>query len=142
MEVLNSLLLWVHLAALGVVGAAVFGIPILAAKMASVDGPGKEALGKGMMALSKAGASALGTMIVVGLIMIWTAFEGPANMPWIFWVKMLLVVVAIGNIILGRRNAMKAMSGDAAAAARQPKFAMAGIALVLAIVLCAVVAFR
>jgi uncharacterized membrane protein len=95
------------------------------------------------MQITKLANLALAGLIVTGPIMVWTKFGGLGKLPdpaW-FWTKMAVVVVLLGVIHMGRANAKKAMGGDGAAAARQPKFALAGIVVYLSVILCAVVSF-
>ena len=141
MELLNSLLFWVHLAGLSLSGAAAFGLPVVGAQLAGATPEGRASLVKAIMLLSKLGGIGLGLLILSGLVLIWSRFGGPGAMSPVFWVKMGVGAGLVVLVILSRRNAAKAMSGDRAAAARQPKLALTGIAVQMTIILLAVLAF-
>ena len=141
MDLLNALLLWIHFGALAVGGAATFGMPVVGAQMAGAAPEGRASLVKAMMVFRKMGGIALGLLILTGLALLWSRYGGTGGLSVWFWVKMVLVVGFVLLVILGRRNAAKAIAGDRAAAARQPKFAVASGVTLLAIVLCAVLTF-
>ena len=138
----NALLLWLHLGALALGGAATFGLPVVGARMGAAEPAGKQALVGVIMALTKLSNIALSTLFVTGLILVWSKYGGPGHMPLWFWVKMMLLVGLIGAIHMGRATAKKAMGGDTAAAARQPTLSRIGIGLFLLVVLTAVLAFH
>ena len=141
MEFLNTMLIWVHLGALALGGAATFGLPAVASQMPKATPEGRKSLVGAMMLLRRLGGIAIGLMILSGLVLIWSRYGGPGAMTVWFWVKMVLVVGFILLIGVSRRNAAKAIAGDAAAAARQTYLGMASIVTLLAIVLCAVLSF-
>ncbi len=138
----NAILLWLHLGALALGGAATFGIPVVGARLATAEAAGRPALVSVIMALTRLSNIALAALFVTGLILVWSKYGGPGHMPVWFWVKMVVLVGLIGAIHMGRATARKAMAGDAAAAARQPSLAKAGIALFLLVVLTAALAFH
>lgn len=141
MDVLNTVLLWIHLGALALGGAATFGLPAVASQMPKATTEGRASLVAAMMLLGRLGGIAIGLLILSGLVLIWSHYGGPGAMsPW-FWAKIVVVVGFIVLIGVSRRNAAKAIAGDRAAAGRQRYFGMASVATLLSIVLLAVLAF-
>ena len=141
MDVFNSLLLWVHLAALALGGVATFGLPVVGSKMATATPETRPSLFSIIMGMSRIGRAGLGTLIVTGFLLFWLKWSFTA--PEILWfvVKMVLVVVLLGLIIFAGINAVRAQGGDRAAAMRQPQLSMASMAVFFLIVLSAVLAF-
>jgi uncharacterized membrane protein SirB2 len=140
MDVLNAVLLWVHLGALALGGAATFGLPAVASQMPKATPEGRGSLVAAMMLLGRLGGIAIGLLILSGLVLIWSHFGGPGAMsPW-FWAKIALVAGFIALISVSRRNAAKAIAGDRVAAGRQRYFGLASVVTLLTIVLLAVLA--
>jgi uncharacterized membrane protein len=132
--------LWLHLASLGLGGAATFGIPILGMVAGNAPAEGRPTVGQAVERLSRAGRFAMGVLIFTGLFMIWGSY-GLAGLSGWFWVKMVLVAAMIVLMVISARNGARARAGDTAAQARQPLLGGIGIGLLLAIILTAVLTF-
>lgn len=141
MDIFNSLLLWVHLAALALGGVASFGIPVVGSKMAAATPETRPLLFSIIMGLSQVGRVGFGLLIVTGPLLFWLKWNFTA--PDIMWfsIKMVLVVVLLGLVIFAGINATRVQGGDRAAATRQPQIGMASVVTFLLIVLSAVFAF-
>jgi uncharacterized membrane protein len=142
MEVINNLLLWVHLIGLGFGGAAAFGMPVVGRQLTGATPQARPVLFAVVHGLSRLGQVGLGLLIVTGLLMIWLKFGGTSGFSWWFSLKMGLVVLLIVGVVLAVRLARRIESGDAAAAALIPRVGAANAVLLLAIVLCAAFAFN
>jgi hypothetical protein len=141
MDILNSLLLWIHLVALAAGGVATFGIPVVGSKMATATPETRPLLFSIVMGMSKIGRAGLGLLIVTGPLLFWLKWNFTSlDMVW-FGIKMVLVLVLLGLVIFAGINANRAQAGDRAAAMRQPQIGMASMAVFLLIVLSAVFAF-
>lgn len=141
MDIINQLLLWLHLIGLGLGAVASFGMPVVGRQMATA-GEARPVLFKVAGGLSSIGRAGFGLLIVTGPILFWTKWSGSAPaMAW-FTAKMVLVLVLLGVIIYGGINAKRAQGGDMAAAKRQPQIGMVGLAAFLGVILCAVFAFE
>lgn len=142
MDLLNSVLLWLHFMALCLGGVASFGIPLLAARLASADPAARPALGQSMRLFSKVGAAAIGTLILTGAVLVYSKFGGFAGLGVWFTLKLLVVAVLVGVIAFNRRLGARAMAGDAAAAQLAPTMAKVAIGLLMIVVATAVLAFH
>jgi uncharacterized membrane protein len=140
MQTLLTLSLWLHLAALGVGGAATFGIPVLVMIAAGAPAEARPSLGQAAMRLAFLGRFAIGLLIATGAIMLWGTYGIAGLSPW-FWVKMGLVAALVALVVYNSRSAARARAGDGAAAARIPVLGLVGIFLFLAIVLSSVLTF-
>lgn len=140
MDILLTLALWLHLTALGIGGAATFGVPVLGMVADGASAEGRAALGAAVQRLAFMGRFAMGLLIVTGGFMVWASYGLNGLNAW-FWVKMVLVAGFIALIVISTRNGHHARSGDAAAAARAPLLGAIGVLFFLAIVLSAVMTF-
>lgn len=141
MDLLNDLLFWLHFMALALGGVAAFGIPLTAARIPSADPAARPALGQVIQIFSKVGSVGSGTLILTGLILIFTKYDGfGGHSPW-FYAKLVLVTVLIGVIVVNKRLGARAMAGDHAAALLARKLSMVSIGLLAAVVAAAVLAF-
>lgn len=142
MTIVVDLLFWIHLISLGLGGVAVFGMPIVGARVASATPEMRPVLFGIADRFSMIGRGALGTLIVTGILMFWLAWNFTApSMTW-FGLKMLFVVILLGIVIYGGITAKRAQSGDMAAARRMPMLSMAGIVTFVLIILSAVFTFE
>jgi protoporphyrinogen IX oxidase len=142
MDVLNNILLWLHLIALALGGVAAFGIPVVGSMMPTATPETRPTLVKIAERLSTIGRAGLGTLIVTGPLLVWLKAGGTAGFTGWFWAKMVLVVVLLGLVIFAGINAKRAQGGDMAAAKRAPQVGMASMATLILIVLTAVFAFN
>lgn len=141
MDYLNILLFWAHMMALSLGGVASFGIPLLAARMGAADPAARPALAGAMELFSKIGSAAIGTLILTGILMVFTKYGGIGGVGGAFWLKMALVVVLLGVIVVNKRLGAKARAGDREAAAQAASMAKLAIALLAAVVMSAILAF-
>jgi uncharacterized membrane protein len=142
MEVLNNILLWIHLVSLSLGGAASFGIPVVAGLMPSSTPDTRQVLFKAMKGLSTVSRAGLVGLIVTGPLLVWLRYGGTSGFTWWFWLKMVLVVVLIVLIGWAGMNARQAERGELEAIKRGPRIGGAAMLVLLAIVLSAVFAFN
>lgn len=141
MDILVSILFWIHLVSLGLGGAAVFGLPVVGSKMASATAETRPLLFSIAHRLSTIGRTAIGLLIITGPLMVWLKFGSFSGFNAWFWVKMTLVVILLGIVIYGGINAKKAENGDREAAGRAPKVGLAAMVVFVLIVGSAVMTF-
>lgn len=141
MDILNTLVYWLHFMGLALGGVAAFGIPLTSARIPGAEPAARPALAQVIEVFSKVGSAGIGILILTGIIMIFTKLGGIAGQsPW-FYGKLVLVVVLIGVIVVSKKLGAKAMKGDLAAAEQARKLSKVGILLQAAIVFAAVKAF-
>jgi hypothetical protein len=137
---MNEILLILHFLGLAAgLSASIGNIIILRLiRAAPADAP---VLGKVPPQLARVGHIGLGLLWLTGIIMVWTIYGGPQNMPGAFWWKfacVVVVTVAVGMIDM----TLKAIrSGDRAAAARLPMLGAAAGGFTILAVIFAVIAF-
>jgi hypothetical protein len=137
---MNQILLILHFFGLAAGLSASIGniIVMRLIRAAPADAP---VLAKVPPALAPVAHVGLGLLWLTGLIMVWTVYGGPQNLPTAFWWKLacvIVVTIAVGMIDMTMR-AVRA--GDRAAAARLPKFGMAAGGFTVLAVIFAVIAF-
>ena len=141
MDIVNNLLLWVHLMALAMAGAAAFGLPVVGSKMASASAETRPVLFSVAKGISSVSRAALGLLIITGPLLAWLKFGGVAGFTLWFTIKMVLVVLLLISVIFAGMQMKKAEGGDRAAAGMLPRIGVVNLLLLLGIVLCAVFAF-
>jgi uncharacterized membrane protein len=142
MDILNQILLWLHLTALALGGVASFGIPVVGSKMPTATAETRPMLFSVMKGLSRVAQVVLGLLLITGPILFWLkwSFTAP-SMTW-FGIKMLLVVILIGGVIFSGVNGRRIEAGNREAAALQPRVGMAMMLVLLGVILTAVFAFE
>ncbi len=140
MEFWDAILLWIHFAAIGVGGAASFGLPVVGAVMAGAQIEARPALAGVAGKLSILGRSAIGVLIVTGVLMV-LAGPGLGGVNLWFWIKMSFVVLLIAGVVAGVRAGRQAREGNQTALQRTPLIGKINIGLFLAIVASAVLSF-
>jgi putative membrane protein len=140
-DILNSILFWIHLVALAVGGAAVFGIPMTGAMLANASVESRSALVHVIERLSRAGRGAIGTLLVTGPLMVWLKYRGFADLSAWFWIKMVLVVIMVAGVIYAGLLMRRAATGDAGAVRQQPMVGTVLLVTFVCIILSAVLAF-
>lgn len=140
MDVIIKVALWAHFLAIGMGGAATFGIPIAGKVMAGAGPASRPFIGPLIEALSGLGRKAIGLLILSGAVLVWARYDVSA-LSGVFWVKMVLVVALIVLVVYSVRNGKKARAGDMAAASRAPVLGNVGMALFTLIVLSAALTF-
>lgn len=141
MAILNNLLFWLHLIALGLGGAAAFGIPVVGSRMQAATPELRPKLLEVIKGLSSVGRAGIGTLIVTGPLMVWLKYGGAGLNTW-FWVKMVLVVALLAGVIYSSVLLRRSATGDTAAAQQGPRIGMINTVLFVLIVLAAVFAFE
>jgi hypothetical protein len=139
MDILYKLLLWLHLTGLAMGGAAAFGHPVLGA-IGARSPEARPHMMRASKALSGVGRAAIGILIVTGVIMVAQSYD-LAALPITFWIKMVLVVALVANVITAGLAAKAMAAGNAALGSRLALQAKIGVALILLITLFAVLAF-
>ena len=135
-----DILVFIHLMALSLGGAASFGIPVVSAAMARAAPEHKPALVGAMRPLRLFGMVALTVLILTGLAAAWLQGTASGAPVW-FWLKMIAVAALTVGIFTSLRLGSRAMKGDAAAGATARRLAPVNIALLALVVLFAVLAF-
>ncbi len=98
-------------------------------------------LGKVPQVLIRVGQTALAILWLTGIIMVWSVYGGPANMPALFWVKLILVLGVTAGLVMVSLTLKAVRDGDRRAGLRLPMYGIpTGILLVLVIIV-AVYAF-
>jgi hypothetical protein len=116
-------------------GAAGFGNAVVGRRLRIVGPEVREHLFGVAHGLSRLG--------MVGMaLLIWLQFGGVNALSWVFWLKMVLLVALIVDIIVMGRLEAQAEGGDLSTLKRLPVLGAVSILLLIGIVLCAVVAFE
>ncbi len=92
--------------------------------------------------LLRSGQVGLGLLWLTGIIMVWTMFGGPGNLPPTFWIKFVLVLAVTAMVALLSITVRRVQGGDRSAAARLPLYGGVSGALLLLTVIFAVVALQ
>jgi hypothetical protein len=140
-DILNSILFWIHLVALTVGGAAVFGLPVVGSRVAAAPPEARPVLFGIANQISSMGRGALITLLVSGPLLVWLKFGGVAGFTYWFWVKMAFVAILTVLVIYAGINAKRAQGGDMAAAKRAPQLSMIAVVLYLCVIGSAVLNF-
>ncbi len=137
---MNQILLILHLFGFSAaVGASIGNFTIMRLLTASPgDAP---VLGKVPPILARVGQTGLGLLWLTGLIMVWSVFGGPQNLPTTFWWKFACVLAVTAGAITIGLTVKQVQSGNRAAAARLPILGMATTALLVLVVILAVFTF-
>jgi putative membrane protein len=142
MDILNNILLWVHLVSLSVGGAASFGIPVIGAMMPTASAEARPFLFKAMKGISTVSRGGLAGLIITGPLLVWLKFGGTTGFTFWFWLKMVLVLILIGLIVWAGINAKRAEGGNMDAVKRAPMIGGLAMITLLAVVFSAVFAFN
>lgn len=136
---MNEVLLMLHFFGLAAGFAASIGnLVILRLSMSSpADAP---VLARVPPNLARVGQVGLALLWITGLIMVWT-HGGPSNLPWAFWVKLLLVIGVTVGVVMLDLTLKRVRSGDQEAAARLPLYGGITGAMLVLVVVFAVLAF-
>ena len=91
--------------------------------------------------LARVGQTGLGLLWLTGIIMVWTVFGGPQNLPVVFWWKFACVLAVTVLVALMGLTLKQVLAGNRALAARMPLYGIASAVLLVLIVCFAVFAF-
>jgi uncharacterized membrane protein len=141
MELLVAILVWIHLSAVAVGGAAAFGGPIVGRRLAGASVETRAQLFGIAAQLSTLGRAAVAVLIVTGPLIVWLEYGGFGGLNFWFWIKMALLVIFLAVIVLAGLSAKRARGGDMEAAKRMPMLSMASMVIFLAILFSAVMSF-
>ena len=137
---MNQIWLILHLLGFGaaVTSSIANGIVMLLLREAPGDAP---VLGKLPPRLARVGQGGLGLLWITGLIMVWSVFGGPQNLPGLFWWKFACVVAITVLVAMMGMIVKQMQAGDRSGMARLPMFGGATAILLLLVVIFAVYAF-
>ncbi len=138
MDLLQSLLLWLHFLSLGLGGAATFGGVVLATTIAKAPPESRPPLAAVRGRLVLFGRLGLALLILTGLLMV--RAHGAGQLFW-FTLKMTLVLALTASVVYAIPLGRKAQTGDAAAIARMGQIVRLNLGLFAAIIFTAVLAF-
>jgi len=141
MELLITILFWLHLTALALGGAAAFGIPAVGSRIPGAAAEARPLLFEAVHTLSNLGKVAMAVLIITGPLIVWLRFGGTGGLNHWFWVKMVLIVLMLVAIILAGRATDKAAAGDMAALPRANLAGAAASGCLVLVVLTAVLTF-
>ncbi|MEO8756436.1 MAG: hypothetical protein ABI398_01610 [Devosia sp.] len=142
MDLVNSLLVWLHFVGLGLGAVASFGLPVVGAQMRTATAETRPILFKVVNGLSTLGRAGFGVLVVTGPMLFWLKWNATTPAMGWFAAKMVFVLLLLGVVIYAGINGKRAQGGDMAAGKRQPMIGMAALVLFLGVLLCAVFAFN
>jgi hypothetical protein len=137
---MNAILFMLHLFGLAGAFAASIGNMTVLQLVRALPGDAPT-LGKVTARLARVGQTGLALLWLTGIIMVWTVYGGPENLPWMFWVKFLCVVVVTAAAVLIDLTLRRLRAGDTSAAARLPMIGMTASGFLVLVVIFAVLAF-
>lgn len=140
MDIVNDILLWLHIVALVVGGTNSVAMPVIGSKMPSATPEIRATLFSIADRLATFGKGAMAVLLVTGPLLLWLRHGWAIPNFW-FWVKMALVVVMLVTISLSSINLKKARQGDMAAAQKAEQFGRITAVAFLGVLLTAVLAF-
>jgi hypothetical protein len=137
---MNEILLILHLFgfAMGIAAALGNGTVFMTMQGAPGDMP---VLSKLTPRFARIGQIGLGLLWITGIILVWTAFGGPGNLPSLFWWKFVLVIAVSAVVGMLDATMRRVRAGDRAVAARLPVLGATSFVLTILIVIVAVFAF-
>ncbi len=137
---MNQILLILHLFGFGAgMASSVGNFAIMQkARAAPVDGM---VLSKLSPVLGRVGQIGLGLLWLTGIILVWSKWDGPQNLPPAFWVKFACVVLITGVSVMLGITAKQIQAGNRALITRMPVLGAASGILLVLIVIFAVYAF-
>lgn len=141
MDIVEDLLLWIHLIALVGGGASAVAMPVIARQVRTATPEARTALWAVGKRLTMAARGSVVVLLVTGPLLFWLKWDFSApSMTW-FGIKMLFVLAIIAAMIVSGVNARKAMQGDAAAQRTMQLAGMLSGLSLLIVVLAAAFAF-
>jgi len=138
---MHSVLVFLHLFGLMLGAAGGLSSSLIMRRAAAAPAEQAQVLrGLGPM-LANVSAVGLVLLWLTGLILVWAVWDGPANLPGLFWVKMAFVIALTAAVGAIHATYAAIRRGEAARAALLPKLGpAAGLSSLLA-VLFAVLSF-
>jgi putative membrane protein len=142
MDVVNNLLIWVHIIAFVVGGSNSVVGPVIGARMASAS-PDQRAGYIGVMnTLGQTGKIAMATLLITGPLIMFLKYGGLGGASIWFWIKMVLVALLLACVIYGGVLFKKSLAGDKEAGQRAGMVRQISGLAFLGILLSAVFAFN
>lgn len=140
---MNDTLFILHLLGFAAAAASSIGIMVILRLVAAAPGD-RPVLAKVPPLLARIGQAGLGLLWLTGLIMLWSIFGGPQNVPSTFWfsAKFILVVLVTIAVGLAGMTLKRAQAGDIAAAQQLPIYGGINALLLVLILISAVLAFN
>ncbi|MEX0627098.1 MAG: hypothetical protein WEB63_07665 [Cucumibacter sp.] len=142
MDIFVKLLLWLHLAALGIAVGGGVALGFVGPAMAKATPEQRPALAPIRRRIADSVTLGLLTLIITGPLILWLKFGGTEGMTWWFWAKMTLVLVLLGLNLRSRVLLKKAEGGDMAAGKALGQTGLVGGLVVFLVILAAVFAFN
>jgi hypothetical protein len=137
---MNEIWLILHLFGFGaaVTASIANGVILVLLRASPGDAP---VLTKVTPRLARVGQIGLGLLWLTGLIMVWSIFGGPQNLPQVFWWKFACVVAVTVLVFLMGQIVKQMQAGNRAGMARLPIYGSATAVLLVLTVIFAVFAF-
>ena len=141
MPTMFTIVFWIHLVAISVCGAAIFGIPVIGAQIERAEATSRPDLIAVTNTLSMLGRAALLVALISGPWMVIAKFGGFGGQgPW-FHAKMALVALFTLSFIWAGVNGKRAMAADMAAVRQAPMIWAVTVVLFVAVIYAAVATF-
>jgi hypothetical protein len=137
---MNQILLILHLFGFGAGIAASIGNFTIGTLIQASPGDAP-VLRKVSPVLGRVGQAGLGLLWLTGVILIWSRYGGPGNLPTLFWWKFACVVLITAGVVAMGLMLKQVQAGNRALAARMPFFGAGMAGLMVLIVILAVFAF-
>lgn len=141
MDIIQKLLLWIHLLALVGGGASSVAMPAIGAQMAKATAEGRASLQGVARRVVMAGRGAMVVLLITGPLLYWLKWNFTAPSAIWFGIKMLFVLILVVAMIVGGLGMKRAMGGDPSGQALAMRMGMVSSISMLIIVLAAVFAF-
>jgi len=140
---MNDTLFVLHLLGFGAAVASSVGNFIIL-RMVAESPADRPVLAKVPPRLARVGQSGLGLLWLTGLIMLWTMFGGPQNVPSTFWFssKIVFVIVVTVVVVMADITLKRIRAGNLALVRQLPIYGIVMAVLLLLVVICAVLAFN
>ena len=135
-----GLLKVIHFFGLFMGGGSAFGMAVLGMTAPKAPPEHRETLAGMSKVFKKISHTALGLLIVTGVLMATLGGVWSVASIW-FWLKLIAVVVLVTGIVLASNAAAKAFAGDPASGATAEKFGKMNMVALVVILLAAVLAF-
>lgn len=142
MDVVNNVLIWVHIIAFIAGGSNSVVGPVIGGRMASATAEQKAGYFAVMNTLSQVGKVAMATLLITGPLIMFLKYGGFGSASIWFWIKMVLVAVMLAAIIYGGIQFKKSQGGDAEAGQRADMAHKLTALAFLGVLLSAVFAFN
>jgi hypothetical protein len=133
-DAMNQILLILHLFGFGAAITSSIGNTTIMMMLRSSPGDAP-ILTKVSPRLARVGQVGLGLLWLTGLIMVWSVFGGPQNLPVLFWWKFACVVAVTVVVALLGVTMKQIQAGNRGLAARLPLYGgIAGVLMILIVI--------